>query len=358
MTKKVNSARFSLDETIASTKFNFTKNFLWFLIPVVAIIIVGVILLSTIGFNLTTDFTGGSIIKIYANYEKTIENAESYNLENSGDFNKLKDEVEKVFAQNNISNVSYQTTTIDIAELGVYHGQAMMIKYQNSKDASYEQILTTNSKLQDEITNALNFSDTPEAVINGGITTPSASNELIVNSFLAIILTMILVAIYMLLRFGVAPACATLLTMFIDILVVASLVLIFRLPLSANIVAGIITIICFSACNNIITFSKIKESQKSGKFDGISNETLANTSIKETLSRSIITTFVAVICLILLSIIGVGDIRILAIIISLGILSSFYSSIFIATGLWTISFKPKKKIKTDVDAQNLLEKAS
>ena len=57
----------SFDEKLHSLKLNVTKRrLIWLLIPV-AIILVGVILVSTIGFNLGIDFTGGTIINVVPN---------------------------------------------------------------------------------------------------------------------------------------------------------------------------------------------------------------------------------------------------------------------------------------------------
>ena len=50
----------ALNQKIVSSKFNITKNFLYFLIVPAVLLIVGIILLSTVGFNLGTDFTGKS----------------------------------------------------------------------------------------------------------------------------------------------------------------------------------------------------------------------------------------------------------------------------------------------------------
>ena len=65
--KKYNKNKFSLDKTIEKSKFNYCKNLKWFLIAPIAIILVGIILFSTIGFNLGLDFTGGSVLTVYSN---------------------------------------------------------------------------------------------------------------------------------------------------------------------------------------------------------------------------------------------------------------------------------------------------
>ena len=67
--KKLNfkKCKFSLDDTIANSKFDYCKNLKWILIAPAVIILIGIILFSTIGFNLGLDFTGGSVLTVYSN---------------------------------------------------------------------------------------------------------------------------------------------------------------------------------------------------------------------------------------------------------------------------------------------------
>ena len=79
--------RFGLDERFANSKFDYCKNLKWFLIAPVAIIIIGVVLLCSVGFNLGIDFTGGSNMTIYIDEDGTY-----------GDVHKLNDtkEIENI----------------------------------------------------------------------------------------------------------------------------------------------------------------------------------------------------------------------------------------------------------------------
>ena len=85
----------SIDKKIRESKFNINKNFIYFLIAPLVFIIVGIILLCTVGFNLGTDFTGASVFKIYINNEASFndENIKSYDLENKDDYNEIYDKI-------------------------------------------------------------------------------------------------------------------------------------------------------------------------------------------------------------------------------------------------------------------------
>ncbi len=354
--KTYKKTKFSFDETIANSKFNFAKNLKWFIIPSITIFFVGLILACTLRFNFGIDFTGGSIMTVYANDEELITDAQSFNIDDNAEFTQMQNQIEKVLEEFDIKGASYQKTTIDIAELGVYHGQAIVVKYQNSYDDA-DKIASINSSIQARISEEFNFSADQNAVLNGGIITPSASTEMVVNAFLAIFVTIILISIYIGLRFGLTSAFLAGLCLFHDILITSSLVAMLRFTVNFAFIASLVVVMIYSTCNLIIILSRLKEYQRSGRFDGETNENIANTTIKETLTTLILSAVIGLICMLLLGIIGVSDIRAFAFPIVIGVLSSFYSTIFLAPGLWSIAFKHKNK-KQPAESEKLQEKAS
>ena len=357
--KKFKKSRFSIDEVIANSKFNFVKNLKWFILPSIAIFLVGLILVCVLGFNYGIDFTGGSIMTIYANDENLIADASTFDIENSTDFNEMQNKIEQVLESFDIKGASYQKTTIDIEELGVYHGQAIVVKYQNNVD-DVDAITSINSQIQTKLIETFSYGTNQDAILNGGIITPSASTEMVVNAFIAIFVTMLLISLYIGLRFGLTSAFTTALCLFHDILITSSLVAMFRFTVNFTFIASLVVVMMYSTCNLIIVLSRMKEYQRSGRFDGESNEVIANSTIKESMTSLIISAMVALICMLLIGVIGVSDIRAFAFPIVLGILSSFYSTVFLVPGLWSIAFKHKNK-KQPVEAQNtekLQEKAS
>ena len=99
-----NFKRYSMDNMLKNSRFDFCKNLKWFIIPPIVIIIVGIILMCTIGFNLGLDFTGGSVIKVYANAEEKIEDSEIYHIDsNNEDYNAMRVKIEEVLKENGLS---------------------------------------------------------------------------------------------------------------------------------------------------------------------------------------------------------------------------------------------------------------
>ena len=113
MTKK--KTRFSIDNLIENSKFSFTRNLKYFIIAPIVIIVVGIILLCTLGFNLGFDFTGGTNMTIYLN-DATSGSSEfsdqSYNLEDN--YDGVVDKINNVLANYDVNLNSIQTTEINI----------------------------------------------------------------------------------------------------------------------------------------------------------------------------------------------------------------------------------------------------
>ncbi len=351
--KKFNPNKFSMDKIISNSKFNYCKNLKWFLIAPIVIIVVGLILLFTVGFNLGLDFTGGSVIKVYANSEGIIENCEQYDVNDNTDFNAMRNKIEEVLNQYNLSINTFRTTTMDIEGV-ITKGQAVEVRYQNIDGATGTEIAETNkeirTKLQDvfgykEISVTENYS---YAISAPEVVTATASSELLMNAFIAMLVAMVLILIYVAFRFEITSGLAAVLALFHDLLVMTSLVLIFRITINSSFVAALVTILGYSINNTIIIFDRIRENTRNGKFEKSSNTEVANASVKQTMSRSILTTLTTFITIAMVAIIGVSDIREFAVPILVGILAGFYSSVFITPGLWAIAYRKPKKNKKKV----------
>ncbi len=346
-----NFKRYSMDNMLKNSRFDFCKNLKWFIIPPIVIIIVGIILMCTIGFNLGLDFTGGSVIKVYANAEEKIEDSEIYHIDsNNEDYNAMRVKIEEVLKENGLSIASFRSTTMDIENV-VTGGLAVEVQYQNLEGATGTEIAELNNKVRASLQQVFGYTkytatvDYRYAISAPEVVTAAASSELLMNAFIAMLVAIVLILIYVAFRFEITSGLAAVLALFHDLLIMTSLVLIFRIPINSSFVAGLVTILGYSINNTIIIFDRIRENNKNGKYAGASNVKVANESVKQTMTRSIYTTLTTLITIALVAIIGVSDIREFAIPILIGIMAGFYSSVFITPGLWAIAYKPKKNKK-------------
>lgn len=359
MTKYKKKSKFSLDDKIQNSKFNYCKNLKWFLIAPITIVLVGIIILSTLGFNLGIDFTGGSNMTIFVDKDQSYSTTESYDI--NKDVSKLENIVSGVLSNHGLKITTVQTTTMDVRDLGIEGGDAIIVKYQNNNSLESEEIEQVNEQIKLELLKAFGFvdqsmtlenlesEDNKGLVANGGITTASASAELMMKSFIALIVAVAIILIYVAIRFELTSGLAAILALFHDILVTASIVLIFRVQINVAFIAALITILGYSINNTIIIFDKMREDRKIKEKanEKIDNVALANNSVKQTMTRSVLTALTTFISILMITLIGVPDIRQFAFPIMIGILAGFYSSVFITPGLWAIAYRPKKRKKIE-----------
>ena len=359
MTKK--KTRFSIDNLIENSKFSFTRNLKYFIIAPIVIIVVGIILLCTLGFNLGFDFTGGTNMTIYLN-DATSGSSEfsdqNYNLEDN--YDEVVDKINNVLANYDVNLSSIQTTEINIdADRGysftIVNGDAIIIKFQNG-DMTEEEVESQNNEIQLALLKEFGYFDGSATiddltsnefaafVANGGVTTASATSQLLMNSFIALLVAVVLILIYVAIRFEITSGLAAILALFHDILITTSFMLIFRIPINTPFIAALITILGYSINNTIIIFDRIRENVKLSKNLGkIDNYAVADNAVRSTMMRTILTTVTTFIMIFFITVIGVNDIQQFAFPIMIGILSGFYSSNFLTTGLWAIAYRPSKR---------------
>jgi len=361
MNKYKKKNKFSLDERIANSKFDFCKNLKWFLIAPILICVVGLIIICTLGFNLGIDFTGGSNMTVYIDADGTYTETA---LDINKDRAKIEELINGVLSNHDLSVTTFQDTTMNAKTLGIEKGNAVIVKYQNDNSKETSEIEEINEQIRLELLKAFGYVDSTaeisdlssldEAalVTNGGVTTASASAELMMKSFIALLVAVVLILIYVAIRFEFTSGLAAILALFHDILITASVVLICRIQINVSFIAALITILGYSINNTIIIFDRMRDDVKSAKQTNakIDNNQVANRAITSTMMRSIFTTLTTFIMIFMITVIGVADIREFAFPIMVGIIAGFYSSVFLTPGLWAIAYRPKKR-KKNVDSK-------
>lgn len=367
MSKYKKTTKFSLDEKITNSKFNFCKNLKWFLIAPIVIIVVGIVLFCTLGFNLGIDFTGGSNMTVFTNSKGTFSDLASYDLER--DMDEVEKKISDVLAQHGLKISTLQQTTMDNRDLGISQEDAVIVKYQNDNSLSTEEIESINEEIRLELLKSFGYVDEDVQnsdlasehyaglVTNGGITTASAGAELMMRSFLALLVALLLILIYVAFRFDLSSGLAAILALFHDALVTTAVMLIFRIQINAAFIAALITILGYSVNNTIIIFDRIRDRLKIARQNNekISNAEIANSSVKETMMRSILTTLTTFIMIFMITVIGVSAIQEFAFPIMVGIVAGFYSSVFLTPGLWAIGYHGKKKKKVKKETPETVE---
>ena len=326
----------NMEKTINKSKFDFVKNFKLFLIAPLIILIAGIILTAVLGFNQSIEFTGGTMVNVYVG--ETLENQSVY------DDSKLK--IEQVLYQNGLKASVIQKNETDI-------GLCLSVRYQDKEGFSSVQMEELNIKVSNELFTAFGYdkedSIQKNYVVGSQRIEASAGSDVLAESLTALLIASVLIAIYMLFRFGISSSLSAFLCVELDVLITLAMISVLRIELATNIVAVLVAVMAFSFLNKNLMFNTIKINSEAV----LKNSEIANNSVKSVLYRMILINLFALLAFIALSLFGFSFATNFSVPAIIGIVSSFYSSVFLAPALWAFAFVRKnKKYKQNIDLEN------
>jgi preprotein translocase subunit SecF len=129
-------------------------------------------------------------------------------------------------------------------------------------------------------------------------------------------------------RFGLHFGLGAVIALVHDVLVTVGALLLANYEFDLTIIAALLTIVGFSVNDTVVICDRIRENMRKIKRESL--ETIINTSINETLSRTILTTGATLLVLAALFSLGGAVIRPFAFSLMVGFISGVYSTIFIA----------------------------
>jgi len=178
---------------------------------------------------------------------------------------------------------------------------------------------------------------------------PYFAQRFFMNASIAIILAAILMLVYVWFSFrrihGLSAGAMGLLALLHDMVFVFLTFVVFRIPINENYVAVTLTILGYSINSTIVNFDRIRENA-AAKSKSVSLDQITNKSISQSMSRNIntnITTLSAVVLIFIFAAVnGLESIRTFALPMGVGLISGFYSSVFIAPPTWALWEQRKK----------------
>ena len=171
---------------------------------------------------------------------------------------------------------------------------------------------------------------------------PKIGSELRSAAVLAILYSLLGILIYVSFRFDFRFAVAAIIATAHDVLITLAFFSFVRMELSLSVIAALLTIVGYSLNDTIVVFDRIRENLGVRRREDFG--ILVNTSINETLSRTVITGGTTLLALAALLAFGGEVIRDFALTLTLGIVIGTFSSIFIASPVlveWQL-WRPKK----------------
>ncbi len=256
------------------------------------IIIPGLVSLAFQGLNQGIDFKGGSILHVKIDSAVTAAEIRTVLTE----FELDRSEVQKSGSEFYIrTEVLSQDKTNEIMEaLGSQFGEVTFLS-----------------------------SDTVGATIG---------KELTRNAFLALAIATVLMLLYITLRFEWTFGVAAVLAIIHNVLVVLGVFSIMQWEINSAFIAAILTVIGYSINDTIVIFDRVRENLKRDRRQDYT--VLMNTSIMQTMNRSVNTVLTSALTLLALLVLGGATIKLFVAGMLIGFVVGAYSSIFIASPLW------------------------
>lgn len=160
---------------------------------------------------------------------------------------------------------------------------------------------------------------------------------------------LLLILAYIWFRFQLAYAVSAIIALIHDVAIMLGFIGAFQIEVSTATIAAVLTIIGYSLNDTIVVFDRVRENM--GLMRDSDFETVVNTSITQSLSRTLITSLTTMIAVVAIYIFATGSIQDFALNMIVGIVVGTYSSIFIASPVllaW-INTVRKKRRKRDTE---------
>jgi preprotein translocase subunit SecF len=175
------------------------------------------------------------------------------------------------------------------------------------------------------------FSASPFAVVNVEIVGPKVGAELRRQAVYVTLYALGGMLIYIAFRFEWVYGAAAVLAVFHDVLITLGLFSLLHFEISLTVIAALLTLVGYSMNDTIVIFDRIRENLRLMRRDSF--KTIVNRSINQTLSRTILTSGLTFLTVLVLFLMGGQVLRPFSFALVVGILVGTYSSFGIAAPL-------------------------
>jgi SecD/SecF fusion protein len=162
---------------------------------------------------------------------------------------------------------------------------------------------------------------------------PTFGQEIARTAIIAIIASLVLISIYIGLRFEFKSAVPVLIALMHDLLITSGVYALFQREVTTSTVAALLTILGFSLYDTIIVFDRIRENVP--RMPRATFAQIVNRSMSEVITRSLVTSLSTLLPITALMLFGGETLRDFGFALLIGVASGTYSSIFIAAPVLT-----------------------
>ena len=276
--------------------FNFVSKFKIANLASIFLTLISLILISFKGLNYGIDFKGGTLIELRVESDKiTIS------------------DIRSAFSNMNLGDLNVK----EFGKKGDY-----LIKFEKKEFNQNNNIKTIKENVVSKLGVDVNF----RRIENVG---PKVSAELLNSGLLAISLALGAMLFYIWVRFEWQFSLGSITAIFHDVLITLGIFSLLSLEVNLSIVAAVLTIVGYSMNDTVVIYDRIRENLS--KYSSSTIEDISNTSINETLSRTIITSITTLLALGSIFVLGGEILKGFSLAMIIGVIIGTYSSIFVAS---------------------------
>ena len=184
---------------------------------------------------------------------------------------------------------------------------------------------------------------------------PQVGDELTEDGGLAMLYALVGILIYVALRFEYRFAVGSVIALVHDVLITIGIFSLFQIEFDLPVLAAVLAVIGYSLNDTIVVYDRIRENFR--KMRKGTPEEIINTSLNQTLSRTMMTSLTTLLVLIALFVLGGEIIHGFALALIIGVVVGTYSSIYVAStavlmlGISKADLMPVKKEGVGMDSQ-------
>ncbi|MBD8976274.1 protein translocase subunit SecF [Veillonella magna] len=298
-------------------RFDVIKHHRWWFSISSLLVVISIVSMFMNGFNLGIDFTGGTIVEVQ--FDRNVQ------------VSQVRDDLKQFGLENAVIQLS--------GEASATEGNDIIIRTRNL-DANESKAIV-DSLNANVAPNEVKRVESVGAVIGSEVTEHALINLAV--AFLAL-------AAYISYRFEYKVALSSLAAIFHDLIMVLGVFSFFHLEIDSSFLAAILTVIGYSMNESVVIFDRIRENTHTHKRTDTFAD-LANASIAQSIHRSCYTLTTVLFACCSLYFFGGDTTKNFALCMIVGFVSGAYSSICVATSLWSIWKSRNRK-----DARNQVAK--
>ena len=287
--------------------FNFVAKFPIAVIVSLVLVLGSVFLFATKGLNYGVDFRGGAEIQV--KFSKKV------------DMGSLRSELKANFKSSSVQ------------QIGDSSQNELLIKVSGSEE--------NLNQVTDQITKMLTtqFTSSDPVIQKTDIVGPKAGAQLRISGFQALIWALLMIMIYIALRFDYKYSPGAIVALIHDVVIIVGIFILTDKEFSLQIVGALLAVIGYSVNDTVVVYDRVRENEEKDTQSPL--RSLINKALNETLSRTILTSITTLIVSVVMFSMGGGVIHDFFFAITLGVIIGTYSSLFVAAP--TILFFDKFK---------------